>query len=163
MNCEICGCDADIYNILPISRPDGKLDTIACTPCAIKSGAFCEKHQQIHTGFKDGATACLKCIVELKEAKMKDCPRLLRILKKKLPKKEYTHLFSEAEKLSRIIMQESEDVIMGWLATKAYISKAGIDAVVSDIIKARSARSVMPEQPIPEMAPLILYHILGRI
>ena len=60
--CELCEADADIINILPITQPDGKLDTMACTGCSESSGVYCLEHKRPHLGFNDNTTACAECI-----------------------------------------------------------------------------------------------------
>lgn len=65
MCCEICGTeDREVFVVLPLHQPDGKLDTIVCLACAEKSRHYCLKHQRPHLGFADGTTACLVCIEE---------------------------------------------------------------------------------------------------
>ena len=62
MNCEKCEKDANLLVILPLHRPDGCLNTIACLECAKKSGVYCLKHKKPHLGFDDGTTVCIYCI-----------------------------------------------------------------------------------------------------
>lgn len=64
MDCERCGKDAEVLNILPIPQEDGKLDMITCTNCAKELGVYCSKHDSPHAGFEDGSSACLHCVEE---------------------------------------------------------------------------------------------------
>jgi hypothetical protein len=64
--CEICGgpyIDNVIY-ILPIKKPDGSYDTMACRKCALKSNVYCQKHDLSHRGCNDGTTFCQQCVFE---------------------------------------------------------------------------------------------------
>lgn len=60
--CECCGDETEDVNILPIKRSDGALNTLACTPCAEETSAFCKVHEMPHLGFEDESTACAHCI-----------------------------------------------------------------------------------------------------
>lgn len=60
--CELCSIEADIINILPITQPDGKLDTMACTGCSETSKVYCLEHRRPHIGFDDNTSACVECI-----------------------------------------------------------------------------------------------------
>ncbi len=60
--CELCSNEADIINILPITQPDGKLDTMACTECSETSEVYCLEHRRPHIGFDDNTSACVECI-----------------------------------------------------------------------------------------------------
>lgn len=67
MNCEICGADPEVIVLLPKKQPDGRYNTLACEPCSIESGMYCQKHERPHIGFDDETTACIPCIEEILE------------------------------------------------------------------------------------------------
>jgi hypothetical protein len=74
-DCEICGDNTEgTIVILPIKRIGGNLNTLACVPCAEKSGAYCKRHNHPHSGFSGGGTACRECLKEAAAQKIPACP-----------------------------------------------------------------------------------------
>ncbi|HEY5601309.1 MAG TPA: hypothetical protein VIK81_04470 [Patescibacteria group bacterium] len=60
--CEICGSDPKVINIIPKHQENGSLITLACENCALDAGMYCVNHARPHMGFEDGTSACKFCI-----------------------------------------------------------------------------------------------------
>jgi hypothetical protein len=150
MKCEICGEDiGEIVVSLPLKRPDGRLNTMACLSCAEKSPAYCKKHKRPHLGFIDGTTACIYCIEEMVAENRQKEINIFSNLRKYLPIEEVDRLLKWAEASSLITGTSPRTCILRAIATKAKRSNLSIEEVLEKIIEAKSVELILPLVALP--------------
>jgi hypothetical protein len=134
MNCDICKkLDPHLIVILPIHQPNGNLDTLACEECALKSKAYCKKHERPHLGFFDGTTACAWCIEEMVKEKTDQAEEIRNCLRALLPEDQLEAL-NDAAEMSAEVAQCTESVaVLRFLASKAKRTNETVDDVVYQI------------------------------
>jgi hypothetical protein len=144
MNCEICGKDpGDLTVILPIPRESGNLITMACLECARKSGVYCLKHNQPYSAFKDGTTACLICIEELKNFSMTEAAALfLNLRRDDMPESE--RLREWAEEAAFITTETPIHSIARALAGLALRRKTTVIQILEEIAQKKSVSDLLP-------------------
>jgi len=126
MRCETAGCRSPESNhlvLLPLSRPDGSLNTFACLECAQSSGAYCVQHQCPHQGFEDGTTACPQCI-EAEVQSLRGRTDYLGALHQHVPRHITTDQFGQlvglALPVANLRRTSPEEVVLGWVVTIAH-------------------------------------------
>ncbi len=146
MKCELCGDSlADIFVILPIKKPDGCLDTIACYPCAEKSSAYCKKHERPHLGFEDDdTTACVTCIEETVAGNKNREGNIFEALKNSLSQPEFQRLLEMASFSAHITNNSAATCVLRFIATKALRTNLTIDGVLRRIIVDKSVHFIIP-------------------
>jgi hypothetical protein len=145
MCCKICGRDnAGTVYVLPLRQKDGSLTTLACERCAVKSGAYCIQHAQIHQGFTDGSTACLTCI-QIKAFSLQPKARIFAEgLLKFLGEEEAEELKEAAEIASAMRgWGGTELAILIFLISKAFRTKQNLAAVLLKVMDERSANYLL--------------------
>ena len=146
MRCEICGArEFNTIVLLPIKKPDGCLNTIACLSCAEESPAYCRKHERPHLGFADDdTTACVLCIEELIIESEDKLPDIFDEFENNLPAEEYSRLKDWAEVSSDITGNYLSVCLLRALATKALRLKTTIEEIVKQVGQAKSVDSILP-------------------
>lgn len=148
MKCEICGNDKVLtICVIPLPKPTGELNTMACQPCAVEKGMFCEKHQKVHLGFVDGTHVCLGCHKELFEAELGrakelTCQMMMGLVGQAgLACEDYMKgLLAHRDRCFK--GQNLEIACLHLLTQKALRAGKTVDEVVMDIIAAGRANSL---------------------
>lgn len=145
MKCELCGKDiGEIVVSLPLKRPTGCLNTLACLKCAENSPAYCKKHNKSHLGFIDDTTACIGCIEEMVAENRHKETIIWNVLRQKLPTEEFERLSEWATASSLITGNSQRTCILRAIATRAKRSNQSIEEVLEKIIEAKSVESILP-------------------
>jgi hypothetical protein len=145
MKCELCGEEtSDVFVLLPIKQPDGRLEIIVCLRCAERSPAYCKKHERPHLGFPDNdTTACMLCIEELVADMSPLRNSIVRVLQERLPRKEFRRLSRWADTSASITGDESAVCILRAIATKALRTKQSFEWVSGQIIRSKSVDFIL--------------------
>jgi NAD-dependent SIR2 family protein deacetylase len=147
MTCELCGDPSlQLILVLPLKRPNGNLNTMACLKCAEESSAYCKKHKRIHLGFLDGTTACPLCTEEMVKERISEKGRIFNTLKQGLPPKEFNDLLEWADFSRAVTGNLRATCVLRSLASKALRTQKSIDEVIKQIISEKSAKSILPEE-----------------
>ncbi len=146
MKCEICGKNSvEVFVILPIKKPDGCLNTIACPECAENSSAYCKKHGRPHLGFSDDdTTACAMCIEEMVAEKIPEEVNIFKRFQKNLPPAERHRLLKWAEDFAPVAGDSKGVCTLRAIATKALREKKSFEEVVERIINEKSVSYILP-------------------
>ncbi len=146
MKCERCGCDSNTPVLLPAKKPDGSLSEIVCHDCALKSSAYCKKHQVPHLGFSDDkTTACRACIEETVAKNRDRAEEIYFAIKNKLSPKEDYNLDDWAQIASSVTKESIAVCVLRGIATKALRLGLGVDDVVRKVIEAQSVNLILPK------------------
>jgi hypothetical protein len=144
MSCEICKKKDEVTWILPIKRKGGALCTKACEACGRKSRAYCQRHDQIHSGFPDGTTACPYCVRELVASFANEAENITAGVMSCLGNEESRTKLREAGDASAAINGWPFSMaILTFVATKALRANQSVENVLIRILKARSADYIL--------------------
>lgn len=147
MKCEICKNDiGNTIVLLPIKKPDGCLDTIACLKCAENSSTYCKKHKRPHLGFADDdTTACILCIEEVVAEKRSQEISIFNTLKEHLPPGEWEDLVEWADLSSSITGNSQATCVLRAITTKALRLNVLVDKIITQILETNSVDVILPK------------------
>lgn len=146
MNCELCKKDiGDVIVSLPIKKPDGCLNTMACLECAEESSAYCKKHKRPHLGFADDdTTACMICIEEMIARERSKEAYIFNRLKEALPLEDLKYLLEWADLAASITGNSRLTCILRDIVTKALRRQVSIEEIVKQILQTKSVDVILP-------------------
>jgi hypothetical protein len=146
MNCVFCGMkNMDVIVLVPVCQLDGSLSSLACLPCSIQKGLYCEKHDRPHIGFDDGTTACIFCIDNLVKREMYRAHELTSKICEVISNSEIVSL-NQAAGISSEVTGDSKDFsVLRFVASRAQRSKLSIDEVISKIVEKESCQFILSD------------------
>ncbi len=65
MKCNLCSSKGPQTLVLLPIRQNGQFGTLVCETCAKGQKCFCQRHSLPHLWFRNGTTACPRCIDEM--------------------------------------------------------------------------------------------------
>lgn len=149
MKCELCGTDPQTISILPFPNGKGSLDTMACVPCAIESGHYCEKHERPHLGSMCGKSACLACVQELVELNADRDATIAELVRDRLLREEWEQV-EDYVRTAILVTEETQNRgllrILAWKAQRFFLEvpqDRRIKAVIDVIERENSALFIL--------------------
>ncbi|TSC71564.1 MAG: hypothetical protein G01um101438_1038 [Parcubacteria group bacterium Gr01-1014_38] len=141
MECPFCHQDPDTYTL--VHRLDGSGQVMACIPCAIQQGLYCEKHQVPHSGHDSGGTVCMECIKDDLREFAGEAPHFYTQLMDSLPEVERARIREWTDDMGDIWGEPALVVLRG-LVMEARRRHVAITDVVQDVIVDNFADAILP-------------------